>query len=138
MQTVFFSDKVNLHVDSHGPCQSFVNSKKHIGNYTQFQFGAKSNMIGTGIPNNHPKINTLFPIHLLDILPAKRFRIAFTNPKLAIKDTINTFDWIPNSLTPISGTTVCSNPIIEPTNALTKTRIKNYIRLGRKPNLIGF
>jgi len=31
-----------------------------------------------------------------------------------------------SSLLPISGTTVSSNPIIAPTKALTKMRIRNY------------
>ncbi len=34
---------------------------------TQFQSGDSSNMIGTGIPNNHPKINIFFLLHLSDI-----------------------------------------------------------------------
>jgi hypothetical protein len=32
--------------------------------------------------------NTFFLVHLSDRLPAKRFRIALTTPKLAIKDRI--------------------------------------------------
>jgi hypothetical protein len=41
-----------------------------------------------------------------------------------MNETINALDSIPNSILPISGTTVCSNPIIAPTKALTKTRIR--------------
>lgn len=55
----------------------------------------------------------------------KRFRIALTAANLAMNDTIIAFDSIPNSFLPISGTTVYSSPIIAPTNAFTKTRIRN-------------
>jgi hypothetical protein len=46
----------------------------------------------TGIANNYPKINMFFLPHLSDIFPAKRFKNAFTNPKLAIKDTIKALE----------------------------------------------
>jgi hypothetical protein len=94
-------------------------------------------MNGTGKPNNHPHTNILFLPHLSDILPANRFRRALTAPKLAINDTINTLDSIPNSFLPISGTTICSRPIIAPTNALARTRVENWFMFGRRPNLIG-
>src|SRR6266540_4292452 len=43
---------------------------------------------------------------------------------------------MPNSFLPISGTTVCSNPIIAPTKALTRTRIRNCWIFWRKPSFI--
>ncbi len=87
-------------------------------------------------PNPHPNTSILFLPHLSDIFPAKRFKTALTAPKLAINDTISVLDSIPNSFLPISGITVCSRPIIAPTNALTKTRIENWFMFGRKPSLI--
>jgi hypothetical protein len=59
-----------------------------------------------------------------------------TAPKLEINDTIRVLDSIPNSFLPISGTTVCSRPIIAPTNALTRTRIRNWFMFAFRPNLI--
>ena len=91
----------------------------------QFQSGAKSKMKGTGRPNSHPTTNTLFLPHLSAKLPAYKLRRAFTRPKLAINDRIMALDSMPNSSLPISGTTVCSRPIIAPTKALTTMRITN-------------
>ena len=103
----------------------------------QFQSGANNKINGTGKPNNHPNTSILFLPHLSDILPANRFKTALTAPKLAINETINALDSIPNSSLPMSGTTVCSRPIIAPTNALTKTRMENWLIFCLKPRLIG-
>jgi hypothetical protein len=107
-----------------------------LQNIIQLQSGANNKIKGTDIPNSHPNTRIFFLPHLSDILPAKRFKTALTAPKLAINYTINALDSIPNSFLPISRTTVCSKPTMAPTNALTKTRTRNWLMFGRKPNLI--
>lgn len=62
--------------------------------------------------------------------------MALTIPKLAIKDKINALDPKSNSSFPNIGMTVCSNPIIAPTNALTIINKRNWLMLGFRPSLI--
>ena len=64
-----------------------------FANMIQFQFGANSKIKGTGKPNSQPKTNTFFLPHLSEKFPAKRFKIALTIPKLAIKDRIKVLDF---------------------------------------------
>ena len=61
---------------------------------------------------SQPNINTFFLPHLSDSLPAKRFKTAFTAPKLAMKDNIIAFDSMPKSSLPIRGSTVCSKSVL--------------------------
>jgi hypothetical protein len=61
---------------------------------------------------------------------------AFASPKLAINDKIIALDSMPKMSLPIRGITVCSRPIIAPTKALTKTRIRNCPMFCCNPCLI--
>ena len=62
--------------------------------------------------------------------------MALTKPKLAIKDNINALDSKLNSSFPKMGITVCSRPIIAPTNPFTSINKRNWLMLGFRPSLI--
>jgi hypothetical protein len=53
-----------------------------------------------------------------------------------MKETMAVLETSPNSFSPISGTTVLSNPTIIPTKTLMRTRMENCPRFSRRPKRI--
>jgi hypothetical protein len=91
-----------------------------MSNYNQWL--AKMMMKGTGRPTNHPTTSTFLWPTVSETRAANRLQTALVTPRLTMKETIAVLETRPNSLSPINGTTVLSNPTIIPTNTLISTR----------------
>jgi hypothetical protein len=69
--------------------------------------------------------------------PANMLENALTMPKLIRKDRMTDLETNPKFSSAINGTTVRSNPIMDPTKALTNSRSANWRQLALRPKLIG-
>src|SRR5581483_2871671 len=104
---------------------------------TQPQEGARKIKTGTGRAKIQPVTRTFFRPHRSPILPANRFAIAFTTPKLARNERIAARDAIPNSRSAKRGRMTRSMPTVAPTNAFTATRRMNCSQFARSPRRTG-
>jgi hypothetical protein len=96
--------------------------------------GPYASMNGTGRPTIQPATSTVFLVYRSASQPDTRLTQALIRPNVMMNEKTTISEPIPNSLVPISGTTVRSRPTMPPTKALMRTRSENCGRFSRSPS----
>lgn len=120
-------------IDQHS---AWLTPRRMLAMSNQNQWSAKMMMKGTGSPITHPSTSIFLRPTVSETRAANRLQMAFVTPKLTMKETMAVLETSPNSFSPISGTTVLSNPTIIPTKTLMRTSRENCPRFSWRPNRI--